>query len=106
LVVSNCQLIGNVAQGGTAGSSAVGGDGLGGGLYAGTGTVVLQAVLVSGNQAQGGVDSQQHTTGNGLGGGVYVDSSASVSANAATLIVGNQASKDSADIWGTITPVP
>ena len=49
LVVSDCQVIGNVAQGGAQGSSAVGGDSLGGGLYAGSGAVVLEAVLVSGN---------------------------------------------------------
>jgi hypothetical protein len=51
LIVSNCQLIGNRAQGGTEGSSAVGGDGLGGGLFVGSGTAVLQGVLVCGNQA-------------------------------------------------------
>jgi hypothetical protein len=104
--VSNCQVIGNMAQGGTAGSSAVGGDGLGGGLFVGSGTVVLKAVLVSGNQAQGGVDSQGNTTGQGLGGGVYVDPSASVTADMETLIAGNQASKSDNDVWGTITIVP
>ena len=106
LTVSNCQIVGNVAQGGTEGSSAVGGDGLGGGLYIGSGTAVLQAVLVSGNQAQGGVDSQGNTTGNGLGGGVYVDPSASVTADMQTLIAGNQASKSDGDVWGTITILP
>jgi hypothetical protein len=106
LVVNNCQLVGNTAQGGTAGSSSVGGDGLGGGLWAGNGTVVLEAVLVSGNQSQGGADSQGNTSGSGLGGGVYVDPSATVSANAQTRIVGNHASKDSDEIWGTITLVP
>jgi hypothetical protein len=106
LIVSNCQIIGNVARGGTAGSSAVGGDGLGGGIFAGSGTTLLQGMLVSGNQAQGGVDSQQNTTGNGLGGGLYVDPSASATADMQTLIAGNQASKDKDDVWGTITIVP
>jgi hypothetical protein len=106
VVVSNCQIVGNVVQGGTAGSSAQGGDGLGGGLFAGSGTVALEAVLVSGNQAQGGVDSQQNTTGQGLGGGVYVDPSASATADMQTLIAGNQASKSNNDVWGTITVVP
>jgi hypothetical protein len=48
LVVSSCQ-IGNLAQGGTADSNGFGGDGLGGGLYAGSGTQILEAALVSGN---------------------------------------------------------
>jgi hypothetical protein len=106
LTVSNCQIIGNLAEGGTGGSSAVGGDGLGGGFFVGSGTAMLDAVLVSGNQAQGGVNSQQKTTGNGLGGGVYVDPSATATMDMETLIAGNQASKDKNDVWGTITIVP
>jgi hypothetical protein len=106
LVVSNCQIIGNMAQGGAEGSSAVGGDGLGSGIFVGSGTGALTGVLVSGNQSLGGVDSDGKTTGNGLGGGVYVDPSATVSANAPTIISGNHASKGSNDIWGTITIVP
>jgi hypothetical protein len=104
--VRNCQVVGNVAQGGTEGSSAIGGDGLGGGLWAGSGTVVLQAVLVCGNHAQGGGDGQGNTTGQGLGGGVYVDPSASATMNMETLIAGNQASKSNDDIFGTITLGP
>jgi hypothetical protein len=106
LIVSNCQIVGNVAQGGTEGSSAVGGDGLGGGIFVGSGTAVLTAVLVSGNQAQGGVDSQGNTTGNGLGGGLYVDPSASATVDMQTLIDGNQASKSDNDVWGTLNVVP
>jgi hypothetical protein len=106
LIVSNCQIVGNIAQGGAAGSSAVGGDGLGGGLWAGSGTVLLEAVVVSGNQAQGGGDSQGNTTGQGLGGGVYVDPSASATADMPTFIAGNQASKSNNDVWGTLTIVP
>ena len=52
LVLSTCQIVGNVAQGGTEGSSAVGGDGLGGGIFVGSGTAILQGVLVSGPQCQ------------------------------------------------------
>jgi hypothetical protein len=103
LVVSNCQILGNMAQGGTADSSSGGGDGLGGGIFVGSGSAALEAVLASGNQAQGGGDSPQNS-GNGLGGGVYVDPSAT--ATAETLIAGNQASKDNNDVWGTITMVP
>jgi hypothetical protein len=106
LIVSNCQLVGNVAQGGTAGSSAVAGDALGGGLFAGSGTVMLEAALVSGNQSQGGADSQGTTSGNGLGGGVYVDPGATASANAQTIMAGNHASKDNNDVFGTINIVP
>jgi hypothetical protein len=106
LIVNNCQIIGNMVQGGTEGSSAVGGDGLGGGIFVGSGTATLKGVLVSGNQAQGGIDSQQKTTGNGLGGGVYVDPSASATADMQTLIAGNQASKSNSDVWGTITIGP
>jgi hypothetical protein len=106
LIVSNCQIVGNMAQGGTEGSSAVGGDGLGGGIFVGSGTAVLQGVLVSGNQAQGGTDGNGNTTGQGLGGGGYVDPSASATADMKTLIVGNQASKDNNDVWGTITMAP
>jgi hypothetical protein len=106
LIVSNCQVVGNTAQGGTAGSSAQGGDGLGGGLFVGSSAAVLEAVLVSDNQAQGGVDSEENTSGNGLGGGVYVDPSATVSANAQTIMVGNHASKDNNDVFGTINIVP
>jgi hypothetical protein len=106
LIVSNCQIIGNTAQGGTQGSSAVGGEGLGGGIFLGSGSARFQGVLVSGNQAQGGVDSSGNTNGQGLGGGVYVDPSASATADLQTLIAGNQASKDKNDVWGTITIVP
>jgi hypothetical protein len=106
LTVSNCALFGNVVQGGTEGSNAVGGDGLGGGLYTASGTVVLQAVLVSGNQAQGGADSNGNTSGQGLGGGVYVDAGATATADMETLMSGNQASKDHNDVWGSITIVP
>ena len=53
----------------------MGGEGLGGGLYMASGTVVLQGVLVIGNRAQGGTDGDGNTTGQGLGGGVYVDPS-------------------------------
>ena len=49
LGVSSCQLLGSLAQGGTEGSSAIGGDGLGGGLFIVSGTGVLKGVLVSGN---------------------------------------------------------
>jgi hypothetical protein len=106
LIVSNCQIIGNVSQGGTEGSSAMGGDGLGGGIFMGSGTAMLKGVLVSSNQALGGVDSQQNPTGNGLGGGVYIDPSASATADMQTLIAGNQASKSNNDVWGTITIAP
>jgi hypothetical protein len=106
LIVSNCQIVGNQAQGGTANSSAVGGDGLGGGLFVGSGSAMLEAVLVSSNQAQGGVDSQGNTTGQGLGGGVYVDPSASATMDMQTLIAGNQASMSNNDVWGTITVGP
>jgi hypothetical protein len=106
LVVSNCQIVGNMAQGGTQGSSAQGGDGLGGGLFVGSGTAMLQGVLVSGNQAQGGTDSNGNTTGQGLGGGVYVDPSASATADMATFIAGNQASTSNNDVWGTLTIGP
>ena len=84
----------------------MGGEGLGGGIFVGSGTAMLQGVLVSGNQAQGGVDSQGNTTGNGLGGGVYVDPSASATEDMQTLITGNQASTSNNDVWGTITPGP
>jgi hypothetical protein len=84
----------------------VGGDGLGGGIFVGSGTAMLQGVLVSGNQAQGGVDSQDNTTGQGLGGGVYVDPSASATMDMQTLIAGNQASKSNNDVWGTLTIIP
>ena len=84
----------------------VGGDGLGGGLYAGSGTVVLDADLVSGNQAQGGIDSQGNTSGQGVGGGVYVDPSGSATMDLQTLIAGNQASKSNNDVWGTLTIGP
>jgi hypothetical protein len=106
LVVSNCQIVGNMAQGGAAGSGNRGGEGLGGGLFAGSGTIVLKVVLVSGNRAQGGADSNGNTTGQGLGGGVYVDPSATATADMETFIAGNQASKNNNDVWGTITPGP
>ena len=102
----SCQIIANLAQGGTADSSAVGGDGLGGGLFAAHGTLVLEAALVSGNQARGGFGSAGETSGDGLGGGVYVDPGASATANAETLIAGNHASKDKDDVFGTINIVP
>ena len=102
----NCAIFGNIAQGRKVESTAVGGDGLGGGLFAGSGTVVVEAVLVSGNESQGGADSQGNTSGNGLGGGVYVDPSATVSANAPTIISGNHASKSNDDVFGAINIVP
>jgi hypothetical protein len=105
LVMSSCQIIGNVVQGGN-GSGAVGGDGLGGGIFVGSGTGVLQGVVATGNQAMGGVDSHGQPTGNGLGGGVYIDPTVTATADTETLIAGNQASKDKNDVWGTITIVP
>jgi hypothetical protein len=106
LVVSNCLIVGNTAQGGTAGSSAVGGEGLGGGIFVGSGTATLNGVLVIGDQAQGGAKGQGTTTGQGLGGGVYVDPSASATADMQTLIAGNRASTSNDDVWGTITIGP
>jgi hypothetical protein len=106
LAMNNCQLIGNLVQGGTGGSTAMGGDGLGGGLFASSGTVLLDAVLVSGNAAQGGADSKGNTSGNGLGGGVYVDPAATATANAQTFMVGNHASKSNDDVFGAINIVP
>jgi hypothetical protein len=108
LVVSNCQIVANTAQGGTAGSSAVGGDGLGGGIFVGpgSGTATLKGVQVSGNLVQGGAKGQGTTTGPGLGGGVYVDPGASVTADRQTRIVGNRASTSNDDVWGTISIVP
>ena len=106
LTLSNCRIVSNLAQGGRAGSSAVGGDGLGSGVFAASGTIVLDAVLVSANQSQGGGRGQGDAPGNGRAGGVYIDPSATVTANTETLIVGNQASGGNADIWGTITLVP
>jgi hypothetical protein len=106
LIVNNCQIIGNLSQGGTAGSNYVGGEGLGGGIFVGSGTATLTGVLVSGNQAQGGAGDQGNPDGRGLGGGVYVDPSASVTMDMQSMIVGNHASKDSNDVWGTITPAP
>src|SRR5262249_60336806 len=104
--VSNCQIVGNLAQGGKAGSNAVGGDGLGGGIFVGSGTATLKGVQVSGNQAQGGAEGQGTSRGQGLGGGVYADPAASVTADRRTLIVHNRASTSNDDVWGTITIVP
>ena len=104
--MSNCQIVGNVAQGGTDGSSTVGGEGLGGGLFAGSGTVVLEAVLVSGNQAQGGVDSQGKHHRPRLRRRRLCRSQCQRHADMQTLIAGNQASKSNNDVWGTITIGP
>jgi hypothetical protein len=106
LVVSSCQLIGSLAQGGTEGASAVGDDGLCSGFFVGSETVMLKGRLVSSNQSQGGLDSHGNTSRNGLGRGVYIDPSASATADRQTLIAGNQASKSDNDLWGTITPGP
>jgi hypothetical protein len=84
----------------------VGGDGLGGGIFVGSGTATLTGLLVSGNQAQGGAKGQGATTGQGLGGGVYVDPSTSVTADLQTRIVHNRASTSNDDVWGTITIGP
>jgi hypothetical protein len=104
--VSNCQIVGKTAQGGTAGSSAQGGNGSGGGIFVASGTLKLEAVLVSSNQSLGGLDGQGNTSGSGLGGGAYVDPGAPATMNAETIIAGNQATKSTNDVWGTITMLP
>ena len=100
--------IGTQTQGGAGSTGPNGGEGLGGGLSAENGsTATLQNVPIMANWADGAPgDSRGGPAGRGLGGGVYVASNVTVIANTQTLIAGNHASKDSDDVWGTITVGP
>ncbi len=74
LSITNCQIVGNKALGGT-GPSA-GGDALGGGVYVLAGNATIVNTTISGNLSQGGDNSYY---GGGFEGGLDVVSSATLS---------------------------
>jgi hypothetical protein len=76
LVLSNCTLSGNVAQGGAGLSGGNGGEGWGGGIAELAGTATLTNNTLSSNSAIGGPGGSGGDGGNGFGGGLYVASGA------------------------------
>jgi hypothetical protein len=82
-----------------------GGDGFGGGLYAGGGTISLSNDTVDFNTASGG---SGNVNGQGEGGGLYIHTGVKVSLDAFTLanVINNTASTSNNDIFGSYTLVP
>src|SRR5262249_6047391 len=99
LTVSNCTIVGNVAQGGAGGTGGSGGNGLGGGLNLSADTdTTLQGTLVADNQADGGSAGAGGAAGAGIGGGVY--NLGTFASNITTVIAHNKAATSSADPFG------
>jgi hypothetical protein len=79
----------------------VGGNGLGGGLYAAGGTTItFQISQVVANGADGGAGAGGN--GIGQGGGVYLAADATVTADTLTIMVGNHASTSDDDVFGDL----
>jgi hypothetical protein len=94
----------------TAGGS--GGNGLGGGLYVGGGTVTLHNDSVMKNAAQGGAGGASQlrvgAVGLGEGGGLYIDTAATAYLDAFSLanVIRNKASTSDTNIFGLYTSIP
>jgi hypothetical protein len=87
-----------------------GGDGYGGGIYAGGGTLQIRGTSFTANSAQGGLGGNAHTgadaaDGNGVGGGIYVAPAAPAGLDAFTQshTTSNTASTSDNDIFGSFT---
>jgi hypothetical protein len=82
LVMTNCTLWANKAEGGDAIIASAGGAGSGGGLCANAGSVTLQNVSFAGNSAVGGRDLAGRDTAllaNNQGGGIFASTNSTVS---------------------------
>ena len=102
MTVQSTFLSGNVARGGTGSSGGQSGNGSGGGAYAGAGTSLsfARASLI-GNVAAGGSTFMGALGGQGSGGGIYIDPAATVLLNGSTLLIGNHATTQGSQIFGT-----
>jgi hypothetical protein len=118
--LNNVTLVSNTAQGGNGGKGAsgnspksrygggpdgIGGNGLGGGVYVGGGSVILVGASVNHNTANGG---NGFRSGVGEGGGIYIDAAAAVALDAFTLTNArhNSASTSDPNIYGSFTVYP
>jgi hypothetical protein len=89
----------NQAVGGGGGTTGVGGNGYGGGIYVGSGPVLaLLESTITGNDAAG--SDAVYQDGQGVGGGVYLAGSGST-VDSATVITANYASDSDDDLHGS-----
>jgi hypothetical protein len=106
MTVSGCTVSGNQAVGGAGGSSANGGNGLGGGVYSdGQSALTMLLSMTTGNAANGGSAGAGGSAGQGIGGGVYFASGGVVCLDAFTIanILANAASTSNKDVFGFFT---
>ena len=81
-------MIGNVATGG---SGTTAGNGQGGGINLGAGSITVQNLFLTGNAARGGTGSAAGQSGNGSGGGAFAGAGTSLSFSRSS-VIGNSAS--------------
>jgi hypothetical protein len=100
---SDTVLLGNRAEGGAGASGSNGGDARGGGIYTNSALTLTRSVVVA-NQAEGGAAEEAGSAGLGQGGGLYILPSffITVSADPATVILGNHASSSDDDVFGDL----
>jgi hypothetical protein len=93
LIVNNCTLAGNSAQGGDGENAfeCVGGRGVGGGIYNDGGTLTVNNSTLAGNTANGGNGGVYVNGGDGLGGGIL---------NTGTLTLNNSTLANNSDTGG------
>jgi hypothetical protein len=85
VVLSNCMLTGNVAQGGAGLAGGNGGEGWGGGLAAVAGNATVSNCTLKSNSALGGPGGSNANGGNGFGGGIYIAAGATVNIAGSTI---------------------
>jgi hypothetical protein len=104
LTISGSSLTGNAAQGGISASGGNGGNGFGGGIFNDDGaTDTVLSSVIAGNQADGGAAGAGGSAGQGIGGGVY--NLGTFFLDAASIILGNDASTSNDNVFGPITPI-
>jgi hypothetical protein len=104
LTIDHCAVLANAAAGGAGTSGGAGGNGQGGGLFidAGATATVLHSILVR-NRAEGGAAGAEGSDGQGVGGGVY--NLGTFDLDAASIVIGNDASTSDDNVFGPITPL-
>jgi hypothetical protein len=104
LTISACSVTENEADGGTGASGGNGGNGFGGGVFidAGASARVITSLII-GNQADGGAAGTGGSAGQGVGGGVF--NLGTFFLDAASILLGNDASTSNDNVFGPITPI-
>jgi hypothetical protein len=102
ITLQSSVLGGNTARGGQGSTNGQSGNGSGGGAFAGAGTTFnIQTSSIVGNLAAAGPLFMGALGGDGVGGGLYIQSGGLVFLNGSTLVVGNRATTQSSQIYGT-----